>query len=182
VKQSYATLASPVGFLKLVASDKGLVAVLWEDDDPKRVRLGDLDRNPEHPVLKKAVEQLREYFAGKRDAFDVEIDLDAVGTDFQKTVWRALPDIPFGDTRSYAEIAAAVGRPNAVRAVGGAIGRNPLSIVAPCHRVIGSDGSLTGFAGGIAAKRYLLAHESESCARSGDGREQAGAPLAPLAA
>jgi O6-methylguanine-DNA--protein-cysteine methyltransferase len=115
VKQFYTTLASPVGFLKLVASDNGLVAVLWEDDDPKRVRLGDLGRNPEHPVLKKAVEQLREYFAGKRDAFDVEIDLGAVGTDFQKTVWRALLDFPFGDTRSYAEIAAAVGRPDAVR-------------------------------------------------------------------
>jgi methylated-DNA-[protein]-cysteine S-methyltransferase len=182
VKQFYTTLASPVGFLKLVAADNGLVAVLWEDDDPKRVRLGDLEKNPEHPVLKRAVDQLREYFARKRDAFDVEIDLNAIGTDFQQYVWRALLDIPFGETRSYAEIAAAVGRPEAVRAVGAAIGRNPLSIVAPCHRVIGSDGSLTGFAGGAAVKRYLLTHEDAPCTCSGNGRWQAPAHLAAAAA
>jgi methylated-DNA-[protein]-cysteine S-methyltransferase len=182
VKQYYTTLASPAGFLKLVATDNGLVAVLWEDDDPKRVRLGDLNQNPEHPILKKAVEQLREYFWGTRDAFDFEIDLDVVGTDFQKSVWRALLDIPFRETKSYAEIASAVGRPDAVRAVGGTIGRNPLSIVAPCHRVIGSAGSLTGFAGGMAAKLYLLTHENAPCARSGEVSTQASASLAPAAA
>ena len=157
MEKFYTIMPSPVGFLKLVATDKGLEAVLWEDDDPGRVRLGAMTKSAEHPVLKQAVQEMREYFAGKRKSFDVDVDF--VGTDFQKAVWRALLSIPFGETRSYAQVARAVGKPNAVRAVGGAIGRNPLSVVAPCHRVIGSDGSLTGFAGGMATKQYLLTHE-----------------------
>ena len=103
---------------------------------------------------------MNEYFAGNRTGF--ELDLDFVGTDFQKKVWRALLKIPFGQTRSYGQIARQIGKPKAVRAVGAANGRNPIGIIAPCHRVIGASGALTGFAGGLDAKRRLLALESAS--------------------
>jgi len=150
------TLPSPVGTLTLVASDAGLAAILWENDAPGRVRLdfaaGD------HPVLREAERQLGEYFAGTRTAFD--LPLDFTGTDFQKSVWQALLTIPFGETRSYAQIARQIGRPRAMRAVGAANGRNPISIVAPCHRVIGANGTLTGFAGGLGNKELLLRLES----------------------
>lgn len=151
------TIASPVGPLKLVASDAGLVAIIWHDDRPGRVRLGDLEEGRDHPVLLHAERELGEYFAGERTSFSVPLDM--VGTDFQKAVWNALLTIPFGETRSYGEIARQVGRPTAFRAVGAANGQNPLSIIAPCHRVIGSDGSLTGFGGGLPAKQYLLGLE-----------------------
>jgi methylated-DNA-[protein]-cysteine S-methyltransferase len=151
------TIASPVGDLTLVASDAGLVAILWENDDPDRVRLGMLSEEPNHPVLLATEAQLSEYFAGTRSAFD--LPLDPHGTDFQKSVWAQLLAIPFGETRSYADIARAIGRPTASRAVGAANGRNPISIVTPCHRVIGANGALTGFAGGIETKRKLLALE-----------------------
>jgi methylated-DNA-[protein]-cysteine S-methyltransferase len=140
-----------------VASDAGLVAIIWHDDRPGRVRLGDLQEAPDHPVLLHAERELGEYFAGERTSFSVPLDM--VGTDFQKAVWNALLTIPFGETRSYGEIARQVGRPTAFRAVGAANGQNPLSIIAPCHRVIGSDGSLTGFGGGLPAKQYLLGLE-----------------------
>lgn len=151
------TIESPVGPLRLVASDAGLVAIIWHDDRPGRVRLGDLEEAPDHPVLRHAERELGEYFAGERTSFSVPLDM--VGTDFQKAVWNALLTIPFGETRSYGEIARQVGRPTAFRAVGAANGQNPLSIIAPCHRVIGSDGSLTGFGGGLPAKQYLLGLE-----------------------
>lgn len=151
------TIASPVGPLKLVASDKGLVAIIWHDDRPGRVKLAELEEAPDHPVLLHAERELGEYFAGKRTSFSVPLDM--VGTEFQKAVWTALLTIPFGETRSYGEIARQVGRPTAFRAVGAANGQNPLSIIAPCHRVIGSDGSLTGFGGGLPAKQYLLGLE-----------------------
>jgi methylated-DNA-[protein]-cysteine S-methyltransferase len=151
------TIASPVGQLKLVASDNGLTAIIWHDDRPGRVRLGDLEEAPDHPMLVHAERELGEYFAGERTSFSVPLDM--VGTDFQKAVWTALLTIPFGETRSYGEIARQVGRPTAFRAVGAANGQNPLSIIAPCHRVIGSDGSLTGFGGGLPAKQYLLGLE-----------------------
>lgn len=151
------TFQSPVGTLSLVASDAGLVAVLWPDDAPDRVRLGAMREQADHPVLVEAVVQLAAYIEERRIAFD--LPLDPRGTDFQRSVWTALRDIPFGETRSYADIARAIGRPTAVRAVGAANGRNPLSIVAPCHRVVGSNGALTGFAGGLETKRWLLAHE-----------------------
>lgn len=151
---SYKTIASPVGELTLIASDKGLAAILWEDDDPKRVRLGPLVQAPENPFLVETERQLGAYFAGKLTAFTVPLDFN--GTDFQKSVWTALLDIPFGETRSYAQIARQLGRPTAYRAVGAANGKNPISIIAPCHRVIGSTGKLTGFAGGMEAKKYLL--------------------------
>ncbi len=151
------TIPSPVGALTLVASAKGLVAILWENDSPDRVKLGEASSDAGHPVLIAAETQLREYFAGTRTRFDLPLDFR--GTEFQKSVWAELLAIPFGETRSYGEIAAKLGRPKASRAVGAANGRNPISIVAPCHRVIGSTGKLTGFAGGLDAKEYLLALE-----------------------
>ncbi|MDF3024345.1 MAG: hypothetical protein K0R10_1706 [Alphaproteobacteria bacterium] len=157
---SYAhkTVKTPVGLLKLVASDKGLAAILWENDDPKRVRLDHGLEDKKHKVLLEAERQLLEYFAGTRDAFSLPLDFS--GTPFQKKVWAALCRIPFGETRSYADIAKEVGSPKAVRAVGSANGKNPISIVAPCHRVIGKNGKLTGFAGGLEVKEFLLGLES----------------------
>jgi methylated-DNA-[protein]-cysteine S-methyltransferase len=154
---AYKTFESPVGQLKLVASDKGLVAILWENDSPRRVRLSDLVRNDQHPVLLRTEQQLTEYFAGKRQTFSVPLDMR--GTPFQKNVWEALLAIPFGETRSYGQLAKQLGNPNATRAVGAANGRNPLSIIVPCHRVIGSSGKLTGFAGGLDTKAHLLTLE-----------------------
>jgi methylated-DNA-[protein]-cysteine S-methyltransferase len=154
----YKTMDSPVGLLTLVANDKGLAAILWENDDPERVRLGPMEEDGKHPVLLEAERQLEDYFAGKLERFS--LPLEFTGTDFQKKVWTALTTIPFGETRSYAEIARQIGHPAAVRAVGAANGKNPISIVAPCHRVIGSDGKLTGFAGGLEAKAFLLQMES----------------------
>jgi methylated-DNA-[protein]-cysteine S-methyltransferase len=151
------TMPSPVGDLTLVASDAGLVAVLWENDRPDRVRLGPTVAAPDHLVLREAQRQLTAYFAGELSHFTVP--LDPRGTEFQRSVWAALLTIPFGETRSYADIARQIGRPTAARAVGAANGRNPISIIAPCHRVIGSNGAMTGFAGGIAAKEKLLAFE-----------------------
>jgi methylated-DNA-[protein]-cysteine S-methyltransferase len=152
---------SPVGRLTLVATDEGLAAVLWENDPPHRVRLHIDAEDDGHPVLVDAARQLEEYFAGRRTAFALTLDVE--GTAFQRQVWSALLAIPFGETRSYGEIAAQIGRPRAVRAVGAANGRNPLSIVAPCHRVVGSTGKLTGFAGGLDVKARLLALEGARC-------------------
>ncbi len=155
---SYKTMSSPVGTLKLVASDSGLAAILCENDDPKRVRSGPRAEDKNHPVLLETERQLNAYFAGKRKKFSLKFD--PVGTEFQKDVWQALSTIPFGETRSYAEIAKQVGRPKAVRAVGAANGKNPISILVPCHRVIGSNGKLTGFAGGLEIKAALLKLEA----------------------
>ena len=150
----YKTMKSPLGELKLVANSHGLSAILWEDDDPNRVRLSPLEEDKKHPVLLETERQLTDYFAGKLQTFSLKLDF--VGTEFQKKVWHALVAIPFGETRSYGQIAKQIGHPKAVRAVGAANGRNPISIVAPCHRVIGSNGKLTGFAGGLEAKAFLL--------------------------
>jgi methylated-DNA-[protein]-cysteine S-methyltransferase len=147
-------MESPVGKLNLVASDQGLVAILWENDNPRRVRLDELTTNDRQPVLVETERQLREYFAGKRKTFSVPLDMR--GTRFQKDVWEALLAIPFGETRSYGQLAAQLGNPRATRAVGAANGRNPISIIVPCHRVIGSSGKLTGFAGGLDTKAHLL--------------------------
>lgn len=151
---TFITLPSLVGELKLVANGSRLAAILWENDRPNRVRLGPMTEAPDNPVLLKTARQLEEYFAGTRNCF--ELELDFVGTDFQKQVWAALLTIPFGETRTYSQIAQQIGKPTAVRAVGAANGRNPISIVAPCHRVIGASGKLTGFAGGLEAKERLL--------------------------
>jgi methylated-DNA-[protein]-cysteine S-methyltransferase len=153
----YKVVDSPVGKLTLVASHEGLAAILWEHDNPRRVRLNIEAEDNEHPVLVEAERQLGEYFAGQRKQFALTLDL--AGTPFQRKVWNALLTIPFGETRSYGQIARQIGNPDAVRAVGAANGRNPVSIVAPCHRVIGSSGKLTGFAGGLEAKAQLLALE-----------------------
>lgn len=153
----YKNVPSPVGRLTLVASEEGLAAILWEKDRPRRVPLNIQAEENDHPVLVEAERQLREYFAGRRRRF--ELKLDPSGTAFQRDVWNALMTIPFGETRSYAQIAEQIGKPRAVRAVGAANGRNPLSIVAPCHRVVGSTGALTGFAGGLEVKAHLLAFE-----------------------
>ena len=157
---AYKLTPSPVGELKLVVSERGLTAILWEGDSPDRVRLGAMAEDADHPVLVEAAKQIGEYFAGTRTTFDVPLDFQ--GTDFQKSVWAALLTIPFGETRSYAEIARQVGRPTAFRAVGGANGKNPISIIAPCHRVIGTNGTLTGFAGGLEAKALLLGIEGRA--------------------
>jgi methylated-DNA-[protein]-cysteine S-methyltransferase len=166
MKYVFKTMPSPVGNLKLVASDKGLAAILWENDNPRRVRLSAATEDKTHPVLLETERQLHEYFAGKRQTFSLELDF--VGTEFQKKVWRALLTIPFGETRSYGQIAKQVGNARAVRAVGAANGKNPISIIAPCHWVIGSTGKLTGFAGGLEVKERLLALES-----GGNGRNHA---------
>jgi methylated-DNA-[protein]-cysteine S-methyltransferase len=153
----YKMVESPVGPLKLVATDAGLAGILWATDRPGRVRLDVVAEDGRHPVLVEAARQLDEYFAGERTQFTVTLDVE--GTPFQRKVWTALLTIPWGETRSYAQIAAQIGQPGAVRAVGAANGRNPVSIMAPCHRVIGATGKLTGFAGGLEAKARLLALE-----------------------
>ena len=153
----YKNVKTPVGKLKLVGSDRGLAAILWENDDPKRVRLNIVAEDKAHPVLLETERQLKTYFAGKRKQFTVKLDF--AGTVFQKKVWRALLAIPFGETRSYGQIAKQLGNPKAMRAVGAANGKNPVSIIAPCHRVIGASGKLTGFAGGLETKARLLALE-----------------------
>lgn len=148
------SMPSPVGELTLVGGERGLAAVLWENDAPERVPLAAKTTRGEHPVLARAERQLREYFAGERTAFDLPLDI--AGTAFQRRVWRELLAIPYGRTRAYGELASRLGDPLATRAVGAANGRNPLSIVVPCHRVIGASGALTGFAGGLRTKAYLL--------------------------
>ena len=153
-RYSYMLMESPVGPLRLLATDKGLAGVWFERGRHGRARpRGDVE-DTRHPVLIEARRQLREYFAGRRQAFELELDL--AGTPFQRSVWKALLTIPFGQTRTYGEIARQVGRPSASRAVGAANGQNPVAIVAPCHRVIGSTGALTGFGGGLDVKERLL--------------------------
>ena len=155
---SYKEINSPVGKLKLIASASALVGVLWERENTNRVTLDAQNHDPHHPILVEAERQLSEYFAGKRTQF--ELPLEPRGTEFQKKVWRSLRQIPFGETKSYVEIARTIGSPRASRAVGAANGKNPLSIVVPCHRVIGANGALTGFGGGLETKAQLLALEA----------------------
>lgn len=166
-------IASPLGQLTLLASERGLAALLWENDRPGRVPVQAGDLCDDHPILLQAEQQLGEYFAGQRRTFSVALDI--AGTDFQREVWRALLAIPFGATRNYQELAHHIGRPTAARAVGAANGRNPVSIIIPCHRLIGLDGALTGFAGGLAAKAYLLDLERRSRLLE---RQEQGAQLA----
>ena len=151
-------ISSPVGQLTLIASDRGLAAVLWENEAPKRVGIDKGEQRDDFPLLVATAQQLREYFDGARKIF--ELPLDFYGTEFQQQVWQALLTIPYGHTRSYLQIAQQIGNEKSVRAVGAANGKNPISIIAPCHRVIGSSGKLTGFAGGLEAKAFLLQMES----------------------
>lgn len=147
-------LATPIGQLTLVASARGLAAVLWEKERPGRVPLPAWRSDDDSFVLREAGRQLTEYFEGRRQVFDVPLDVQ--GTPFQLDVWEALRAIPYGETQSYRDVAARIGRPRAVRAVGAANGRNPVSIITPCHRVIGANGALTGFAAGLDVKARLL--------------------------
>ena len=143
---------SPVGPLTLVSDDGSLVGLHFEGWNPPVGALRESD-----PVLAATAWQLDAYFAGRLRTFD--LPLAPAGTPFQQRVWSALRGIPFGETRSYAQLAKAIGKPSAMRAVGAANGRNPIAIVVPCHRVIGADGSLTGFGGGIDRKKFLLSLE-----------------------
>lgn len=156
---SSTTMDSPVGELTLVASASGVRAVLFPGERPDRVTVGPIaNTDPAaDEVLDHAVQQLREYFAGTRQQFD--LPLDPRGTDFQQQVWMVLREIPYGQTISYGEQARRLGDVKKSRAVGGANGKNPISIIVPCHRVVGHDGALTGFGGGIEAKSWLLRHE-----------------------
>jgi methylated-DNA-[protein]-cysteine S-methyltransferase len=146
------TMSSPVGRLTLVGQGDDLVG-LYFDKDPLAAKMR-ADSTRDDRRLRPVVEQLEEYFAGTRTTFD--LSLVPPGTAFQKKVWAALVRIPFGATATYGEIARAVGRPDASRAVGGANHRNPIAIIIPCHRVIGADGSMTGYGGGLPRKRILL--------------------------
>lgn len=147
------TLESPVGPLFLAVSDDGLRAIEFPTSRHPLRRGADW-REGAHPLIDRTRQQLHEYFDGRRREFD--LPLAPLGTAFQRAVWQALASIPYGQTVSYVQLAARVGRPTASRAVGAANGRNPLPIVLPCHRVIGADGSLTGFGGGLPTKRFLL--------------------------
>ena len=155
---------TPLGALRLAATERGLCAVhlpsqrhMPDASPPHWLPLTAADRHQTR-VLDAAREQLDAYFAGRLTAFDVPLDAD--GTDFQRAVWEGLCAIGYGETISYGELARRIGNPKAVRAVGLANGRNPISIVVPCHRVIGADGSMTGYGGGVERKVYLLAHEA----------------------
>ena len=151
-------VTAPFGDVTVIASDHGVRYIMFADDaHPKQLSKLDIRVDPEHPLVKSTLDQLREYFNGARTVFDVPLDLH--GTEFQVATWKSLAGIPYGKTISYGEQSALIGRPKAVRAVGGANGRNPVAIVLPCHRVIGANGSLTGFGGGIAVKQWLLQHE-----------------------
>lgn len=154
----YKDMDAPVGRIRLAATAKGLAAVLWNGEDALRVKLQLVVEDPQHPVLLETERQLHEYFAKKRKEFDLPLDL--IGTDFQKKVWELLLAIPFGKTKSYGDLARQLGDLKTVRAVGGALNKNPVSIIVPCHRVIGASGDLTGFAGGLDNKTYLLELEN----------------------
>jgi len=160
----YSVVPSPIGELTLVSSGEALTGLYmelhkWGPKQDERWRRDDF-------ALEPASHWLAAYFEGAASQFDMPLSF--VGTEFQKRVWKALCEIPFGETMSYGELAESIGAPRAVRAVGAAVGRNPISIIVPCHRVIGSNGSLTGFGGGMERKRWLLEHERSACARSHD--------------
>jgi methylated-DNA-[protein]-cysteine S-methyltransferase len=163
------TMPSPIGELTIVANDDAIVAIDWDGESGHEAALGGADLHDvapdEHAPLAAAVEQLTEYFAGERRAFDLQ--LAAAGTAFQHEAWEALVRIPFGETVSYGEQASMLGDRNKARAVGAANGRNPIPIVVPCHRVVGSNGHLTGFAGGLDTKAWLLDHEFKVRANAG---------------
>lgn len=161
------TMRTPLGILRLFARDGALSGVCLTGQIAPEAEERRTD------VLLRASEQLRQYFEGERRTFD--LPLAPVGTPFQQRVWQALSRIPFGERRSYVDIAREIGRPTASRAVGAANGKNPIAIIVPCHRVIGASGALTGYAGGLPAKRWLLEHERIISARlpSGGGRTPA---------
>ncbi|XGA80962.1 methylated-DNA--[protein]-cysteine S-methyltransferase [Halomonas sp. CH40] len=148
---AYFTAPAPFGVIRLEGHDEGITSIYFDQEGSA------LNAVESHPLLERCWEQLEAFFKGQRQAFD--IPLAAEGTPFQQQVWAALREIPFGETASYGAIASALGKPTASRAVGMANGRNPLPIIVPCHRVIGANGQLTGYSGGLACKRWLLEHE-----------------------
>ena len=150
-------VSTPIGDLTLVATKVGLRAVLWPDDEGRISFPLELTASTTDPVLTETALQLQQYFAKERTVFDLPLDLQ--GTDFQRAAWHALATIPYGTTWTYKQQAQHLGRPKATRAIGAANGKNPVSIVLPCHRVIGTNGSLTGFSGGLDTKRHLLLFE-----------------------
>lgn len=157
-----ASLSSPLGDVAVEASASGVCAVTLRGFAGASDTAAHVEEA--HPWVAPACRQLREYFAGERREFEVAIDVEA--TDFQREVWSELQKIPYGETRSYGQIAEALGKPKAMRAVGLANGKNPIAILVPCHRVIGSSGALTGYAGGMDAKRWLLEHEGALAQRT----------------
>ena len=148
---SYTTVATPIGELTLVASETALTEVHFPRRFVGRVARG------ENAILASAKAQLAEYFAGERTTFDLPLEM--AGTEFERSVWHLLRDIPYGATTSYGDLARRLGTPKDARAVGAANGKNPIPIIVPCHRVIGANGDLTGFGGGLETKRWLLVHE-----------------------
>ena len=163
---TYTDIESPIGQLTLIASGKGLCGLYFSCSDSQRyfarmVEEGTLVADDKHKLLSRAQEQLKEYFAGKRKKFDIPLDMQ--GTVFQINAWRQLQQIPYGKTISYGEQAARMGDAKKARAAGMANGRNPIAIIVPCHRVIGSNGTLTGFGGGLKTKEFLLELERSHC-------------------
>jgi methylated-DNA-[protein]-cysteine S-methyltransferase len=154
-------VTSLVGAIRLVAQNGALVGVYFSQHS--KPVWPDVAHDDANQVLLQAAQELSEYFAGQRRVFNTPLEFH--GTDFQRSVWQALIAIPFGEQRTYSQLAVAVGQPQASRAVGAANGRNPLSIFVPCHRVVGMGGKLTGYAGGVDVKRWLLAHEQKVCGR-----------------
>ena len=152
-------IATPLGDVLLVRTEHGLAGA-WFEGQKHHPGAIDAPRAEDDPLLARAADQLRAYFDGTADTFDVPLDLQ--GSAFQRSVWAALLAIDCGATRSYGDIARAIGAPQAVRAVGSAVGRNPVSVIVPCHRVVGSGGALTGYAGGLDRKRALLALEARA--------------------
>ena len=156
------TCSSPLGAITLAATPHGLAGLWFDGQQHLPLALVDTSAtwpvDSSHPVLRLASQQLAEYFAGQRQNFDLPLDLSG-GTAFQQAVWQALLAIQPGQTQSYGQLSQQIGRPTAVRAVGAAIGRNPVSIIVPCHRVIGANGALTGYAGGLPRKTHLLTLE-----------------------
>ena len=150
---------SPLGDVLLGASDQGLIGVWFAHRQQHLPDTRQWVNHEAHPTLRAAAQQLHDYFSGQRQNFDLSCH-PAWGTPFQRAVWRALQRIPYGQTRTYGDIARDIGKPKAVRAVGAAIGQNPHTLVVPCHRVVGAHGALTGYAGGLDRKTYLLAHET----------------------
>lgn len=166
MQRAHTVIGSPIGPLTLIAQDGRLAGVFMEvaRHEPSEHVRGEAVAPGDEPVLEAAASQLDAYFAGELTTFDLPLTLE--GTGFQRTVWSALRDIPYGKTISYGELARRIGQPSAFRAVGLANGRNPVSIVVPCHRVIGADGSLTGYGGGMERKRFLLGLEDRVSGRT----------------
>ena len=151
------TFQSPIGAMRMAASEQGLAGVWFEGQKhgPEARTVLSWHPAPQHPLLLQTAQQLGEYFAGQRHTFEIALDLSH-GTAFQQSVWQALLTIACGQTQSYGDICQAIGKPKAARAVGAAVGRNPVSIIVPCHRVVGGNGAMTGYAGGVDKKIQLL--------------------------